>query len=300
MFIILNVIVSSKECHFFRFLWIFLPSIPMHCWILRDTLSMKLCISLWPTLSQYDTISLVISSIFLIFVQDSTLFHWKCYMNCTNLHWPYILLTCICGTSTSGYLLDISSNRLFKAVRVGEPSETRNRPFLKVKFANKGIYALNLSNMLNQKSVQSKIPPYFQYKVSPCISYTFCSYNRSVASKIFNYKASLQQIDFQCLSQNPTPCSCCDSEFLNAPCGHIVTDDLSIVELLKWLFNVTINDISVIYVTAHRCAGGLKKKFDLRSGSQRHRHFVGFFNVSVLAPTRDQPFYTVIPTHRPI
>ena len=60
---------------------------------------------------------------------------------------------------------------------------------------------------------------------------------------------------------------------------------------LNWLFNVTINDISVIYVTAHRCAGGLKKKLDLRSGSQRHRHFVGFFNVPVLAPTRDQPFY---------
>ena len=68
---------------------------------------------------------------------------------------------------------------------------------------------------------------------------------------------------------------------------------------VNWLFNVTINDISVINVTAHRCAGGLKKKFDLRSGSQRHRHFVGFFNVPVLAPTRDQPFYTVIPTHRP-
>ena len=52
----------------------------------------------------------------------------------------------------------------------------------------------------------------------------------------------------------------------------------------NWLFNVTINDISVIYVTAHRCAGGLKKKLDLRSGSQRHRHFVGFFNVPVQAP----------------
>ena len=74
--------------------------------------------------------------------------------------------------------------------------------------------------------------------------------------------------------------------------------ELSWVEL-NWLFNVTIYDISVIYVTAHRCAGGLKKKLDLRSGSQRHRHFVGFFNVPVLAPTRDQPFYTVIPTHRP-
>ena len=29
---------------------------------------------------------------------------------------------------------------------------------------------------------------------------------------------------------------------------------------VNWLFNVTINGISVIYVTAHRCAGGLKKK----------------------------------------
>ena len=32
----------------------------------------------------------------------------------------------------------------------------------------------------------------------------------------------------------------------------------------NWLLNVTCNDISVIYVTAHRCAGGLKKKLDLR------------------------------------
>ena len=29
---------------------------------------------------------------------------------------------------------------------------------------------------------------------------------------------------------------------------------------VNWLFNVTINDISVIYVTAHRCAVELKKK----------------------------------------
>ena len=46
---------------------------------------------------------------------------------------------------------------------------------------------------------------------------------------------------------------------------------------VNWLFNVTIKNFSVIHVTAHRCAGGLKKKWlDLRSGSQRHRHFVGF------------------------
>ena len=69
--------------------------------------------------------------------------------------------------------------------------------------------------------------------------------------------------------------------------------------MVNWLVNVTINDISVIYVTAHRCAGELKK-LDLRSGSQRHRHFVGFFHVPVQAPTRGQPFYTVISRNRPI
>ena len=56
-----------------------------------------------------------------------------------------------------------------------------------------------------------------------------------------------------------------------------------------WLLNVTCNDISVIYVTAHTCAGGLKK-LDLRSVSQRHRHSVGFFNVPVQAPTRASLF----------
>ena len=69
---------------------------------------------------------------------------------------------------------------------------------------------------------------------------------------------------------------------------------------VNWLFNVTINDISVLYVTAHRCAGGLKNKLDLRSGSQRHRHFVGFFNVPVLALTRGHHFYMVVRRNRPI
>ena len=118
-----------------------------------------------------------------------------------------------------GIILDISSNRLVKAVRLCALTETKNHPFLKRKFANNGIDALNLSNILNQKSVQSSIPPYFQNKESPCISY---SYTRSVASKMFNYKRSLQQIDFNSLSQNSLPCTCPGSEFRYAPCGHVV------------------------------------------------------------------------------
>ena len=58
---------------------------------------------------------------------------------------------------------------------------------------------------------------------------------------------------------------------------------------LNWLFNVTINDISVIYVTAHRCAGLLKKELDLRSDFQRHRQ--GSLTCPSKTPTRDQPFH---------
>ena len=54
--------------------------------------------------------------------------------------------------------------------------------------------------------------------------------------------------------------------------------------LVYLLCNVTFNDISVINCTTNRCESGLKK-LDLWSGSQRHRHFVAFFNVPVQAPT---------------
>ena len=97
-----------------------------------------------------------------------------------------------------------------------------HRPFLKIKFAKKDIDALNLSNILNQKSVQSNITLYHQ-NIS-------CRYTRSVASKIFYYKRSLQQIDFKSLSQNPLLCTCPGSEFVYAPFGHVVTGDIGIVQ----------------------------------------------------------------------
>ena len=61
---------------------------------------------------------------------------------------------------------------------------------------------------------------------------------------------------------------------------------------MRWglLFNLTCKDISVICVAAQRCAGWLKKKLDVRSGSQLNRHFVGFFNVPVQVQTRGNSF----------
>ena len=68
---------------------------------------------------------------------------------------------------------------------------------------------------------------------------------------------------------------------------------------LEWLWKIGCLTLHAtmfqLYMWRHICAGGLKKKLDLRSGSQRHRHFVGFFNVPVQVPTN---FFTVIPRNR--
>ena len=148
--------------------------------------------------------SSIYNKVFVIFVQDCTPSLWKYYMTFTNLHWLSFILFWNSGASTSGYHFGISSNRLFEAVRVVcESIDAKNRPFLNIKFANKGIDALISATSWIKKSVKSYIPPYFANKESPCISY---SYTSSVAIKIFNYHTFLQQIDFHSLSQNPLPC----------------------------------------------------------------------------------------------
>ena len=48
--------------------------------------------------------------------------------------------------------------------------------------------------------------------------------------------------------------------------------------VVYWWFYVTVTDISAIYVTAHKCSGGLKKEVELRTGSQNHEYFAGDFD----------------------
>ena len=56
------------------------------------------------------------------------------------------------------------------------------------------------------------------------------------------------------------------------------------VHMWVWLYWCFTSHATIFqsYMWRHRCAGGLKKKLHLRSGSQRHRHFAGFFNVPVI------------------
>ena len=57
-------------------------------------------------------------------------------------------------------------------------------------------------------------------------------------------------------------------------------------------FYVTVKDDSAIFVTAHGCAGGLKKKLNLWSGFQCDRHFIGFLLCPSKAPARGNTFPT--------
>ena len=122
-------------------------------------------------------------------------------------------------------ILDIANCRLFKPVNSSLSKDSPDR-FLHLKFANKGIDAININNILHNKNVRKTIPPYFKYQSNPKISYT---YTRSIASKLFNYRQSLQDWRFTNHDYD-SPCSCSSSLFLYQPAGHIVTGDLNIVD----------------------------------------------------------------------
>ena len=51
-----------------------------------------------------------------------------------------------------------------------------------------------------------------------------------------------------------------------------------------WVYLVFTSHATIFqsYMWRHRCGGVLKKKLYLRSSSQRHRHFAGFFDMPVL------------------
>ena len=104
--------------------------------------------------------------------------------------------------------------------------DKENRSFLKVFFANKGIDAINLSNILHNKKVVSKIPSYFQDKSPPILSYT---YSKSIASTIFNYKKVLQEVQIKDIKSKPPSCTCSTSPHCYQPVNHIITGDLSII-----------------------------------------------------------------------
>ena len=93
--------------------------------------------------------SLIYNKVFIIFVRDST------PLNMLHDLYESTLTSHFADTASPEHrlqdiILDISSNRLFKAVRISDYTEIKNCPFLKIKIASKGIDAMNISNILNK------------------------------------------------------------------------------------------------------------------------------------------------------
>ena len=113
---------------------------------------------------------------------------------------------------------------LHKMVKITK-IDTTTKTFLKVPFHNKGIEMINLSQILHSKSVKKSIPSFFQNQTPPIISY---SYTKTIAGKIFNFKQSIKDLDFEIGTTNLS-CDCHVSDFRYEPVGHVVTGNLGIV-----------------------------------------------------------------------
>ena len=69
--------------------------------------------------------------------------------------------------------LYVAKFRLYKPVQRVSPEETPTHDFLKFDFRNKGLDAVNISNILNHKKVTSTIPAYLKHQSPPIISYSY-------------------------------------------------------------------------------------------------------------------------------
>ena len=96
-------------------------------------------------------------------------------------------------------ILDIANFRLLRPVRSDVPAE-KPKHFMKIKFLNKAVDAINLPALLQSTSVTNKIPVYFRDKEPPIVSYEYTS---TVASKLFNFSPALSNLNVSEYFSNP-------------------------------------------------------------------------------------------------
>ena len=126
-------------------------------------------------------------------------------------------------------ILDIANFRLFRPVRSDVPAENPKH-FMKIKFLNKAVDAINLPALLRSTSVTNKIPVYFRDKEPPIVSYEYTS---TVASKLFNFSPALSNLNVSEYFSTPQTCQCKESKFCYEPHGHVITGDLRVIENAK-------------------------------------------------------------------
>ena len=128
--------------------------------------------------------------------------------------------------TVTSIILDIANYRLFRPVRSDVPAE-KPMHFMKIKFLNKAVDAINLPALLRSTSVTDKIPVYFRYKQPPIVSY---EYTGTVASKLFNFAPTLSNLIVSEYLSNPQTYQCKERKFCYEPHGHVITEDLRVIE----------------------------------------------------------------------
>ena len=127
---------------------------------------------------------------------------------------------------TISMICDIAQYRLFRPVRNNLSVES-SRYFLKLKFLNKGIDAINLASVFRDKSATDQVPEYFKGQDPPMITY---EYTNTIAGKILNFSSALSNLDIRDFLENPPDCNCKSSAYCYPTHGHVITGDLTIID----------------------------------------------------------------------
>ena len=106
-------------------------------------------------------------------------------------------------------------------------SAEKPKHFMKIKFLNKAVDAINLPVLLRSTSDTDKILVYFRDKEPPIVSYEYTS---TIASKIFNFAPALSNLNVSEYLSNPQTCQCKESKFCYEPYGHVIIGDLRVIE----------------------------------------------------------------------
>ena len=114
-------------------------------------------------------------------------------------------------------------------MRSDVPAE-KKKHFMKIKFFNKAVNAINLPALLRSTSVTNKIPVYFRNKEPPIVSYEYTSND---ANELFNFAPALSNLNVSEYFSNPQTCQCEESKFCYEPHGHVITGDVRVIENAK-------------------------------------------------------------------
>ena len=124
-------------------------------------------------------------------------------------------------------LLDMINHRLYLHRKSLNKSKPRDL-FLKIYFQGKDIEKLNLNKILNKNL--KIFPKELNFSSSPTIIF---ERSKTIGSMIFNYKKTVENVitnNYQPDSLNFPSCTCTSSVFNDPNHGHIVTNDLGVIE----------------------------------------------------------------------